>query len=61
MAKVYYDLINKGLWKIEDVPPRWREDVQAMLDSEAVGAPPVPEPIPEPEPEHTDQPIGDQV
>lgn len=36
MAKVYYDLINKGLWKIEDVPPRWREDVQAMLDAEAV-------------------------
>ena len=35
MAKVYYDLIKKGLWTIDKVPPKWREDVQAMLDAEA--------------------------
>ncbi|WP_251626429.1 CD1375 family protein [Metabacillus idriensis] len=31
MVKVYFDLIKKGLRSIEDVPMRWREDVQAML------------------------------
>lgn len=34
MAKIYYDLINKGLWAIENVPTRWRSDVQAMLDAD---------------------------
>lgn len=33
MAKVYFDLIKKGLWTIEKVPPLWREAVQAMLDA----------------------------
>lgn len=32
MAKVYYDLIIKGLWAIENVPLRWRQEVQDMLD-----------------------------
>ena len=31
MAKLYYDLICKGLKVIEDVPLRWREAVQALL------------------------------
>lgn len=34
MVKVYYDLINKGLWKIENVPMVWRIDAQAMLDAD---------------------------
>ena len=36
MVKVYYDLIHKGLRQIEDVPLRWRADVQAMLDKDEV-------------------------
>ena len=34
MAKVYYSLIKKGLRKIEEVPEKYREDVQALLESE---------------------------
>lgn len=35
MAQIYYNLIKKGLRTIDDVPLRWREEVQAMLDAEA--------------------------
>ena len=31
MAKVYADLIRKGLKKLEDVPARLRADVEALL------------------------------
>ena len=34
MAKIYYNLIKKGLKTIDDVPSNIREDVQALLDSE---------------------------
>ncbi|WP_202128700.1 CD1375 family protein [Paenibacillus dendrobii] len=34
MAKIYYDLIKINMKKIEDVPTRWRADVQAMLESD---------------------------
>ena len=34
MAKIYYDLIKRGLKTIEDVPERWREEVQRMLDND---------------------------
>lgn len=34
MAKLYYDLIKKGLWTIERVPMVWREDVQKLLDAD---------------------------
>ena len=34
MAKIYYNLINKGLKTIEDVPMVWREAVQALLDAD---------------------------
>lgn len=34
MAKVYADLIRKGLKTINDVPEKIREAVQALLDSE---------------------------
>jgi hypothetical protein len=34
MAKIYYDLILKGLRTIDDVPLRWRAKVQAMLDGD---------------------------
>ena len=33
MAKVYYDLIIAGYRTIEQVPTRWREEVQDMLDT----------------------------
>ncbi len=32
MAKLYYDLIQKGLKTIEDVPARWRDVVQKLLE-----------------------------
>ncbi|WP_202187002.1 CD1375 family protein [Peribacillus simplex] len=33
MAKIYYDLIQLGLRKIENVPLQWRSDVQEMLNA----------------------------
>lgn len=34
MAKVYADLIRKGLKTIDDVPEKLIAEVQALLDSE---------------------------
>lgn len=34
MAKLYYDLIKKGLKTIEQVPLHWRAEVQALLDAD---------------------------
>ena len=34
MAKVYYSLIKKGLREIQDIPEKYRADVQALLESE---------------------------
>lgn len=33
MAQIYYNLIKKGLKTIDDVPLKWREEVQAMIDA----------------------------
>ena len=43
MAKIYYRKISGGdinpatgeAWKINDVPDRWRDEVQALLDGES--------------------------
>ena len=35
MAKVYADLIRKGVKTIDDVPEKIRADVQAILDADA--------------------------
>ncbi len=35
MAKIYADLIRKGLKTIDDVPERIRSEVQAILDADA--------------------------
>ena len=37
MAQIYYNLIKKGLKTIDDVPLKWRAEVQAMLDTDVVG------------------------
>ncbi len=34
MARIYYNLIKKGLKTIDDVPEKWREEVQRMLDED---------------------------
>lgn len=34
MAKVYYRKIKAGELTIEDVPTRWRTQVQALLDAD---------------------------
>lgn len=34
MAKIYYSLIKKGLRTIEQVPSKWREEVQELLKEE---------------------------
>ncbi len=34
MAKIYYNRVKAGSWTIEQVPARWREEVQAMLDAD---------------------------
>ena len=33
MAKLYYNLIKKGLKTIDDVPVQWRAEVEAMLNA----------------------------
>ena len=33
MAKIYYDLIKKGLKTIDDIPGRWKAEVQTLLDA----------------------------
>ena len=35
MTKIYYNLIKKGLKTIDNVPLKWRDDVQAMIEAEA--------------------------
>ncbi|WP_281281604.1 CD1375 family protein [Paenibacillus oralis] len=35
MAKVYFDLIKKNLKTIDNVPLRWKEQVQELLDAYA--------------------------
>ena len=34
MAKIYADLIRKGLKTIDDVPAKLREEVQRILDED---------------------------
>ena len=34
MARIYYNLIKKELKTIDDVPEKWREEVQRMLDED---------------------------
>ena len=36
MAKLYADLMQKGLKTIDDVPLRWRDEVQALLEEAQV-------------------------
>ena len=35
MAKIYYNRIKAGIMTIDEVPARWREAVQRMLDEDA--------------------------
>jgi hypothetical protein len=34
VAKIYYRRIVAGAMTIDDVPERWREEVQALLEAE---------------------------
>ena len=34
MAKIYYRRITSGEMTLEEVPARWREEVQALLNEE---------------------------
>ncbi|MDX8359833.1 CD1375 family protein [Cytobacillus sp. IB215316] len=36
MAKIYYELIKKELRTINDVPIRWRDDVQTLIEADTV-------------------------
>ncbi|MDD3049765.1 MAG: CD1375 family protein [Candidatus Cloacimonetes bacterium] len=36
MAKIYADLIRKGLKTIDEVPERIRAEVQSILDSDSI-------------------------
>lgn len=33
MAKIYYELIKKGVKTLDDVPDKLREAVQALMDA----------------------------
>ncbi len=35
MAKIYYRKIKAGKMTIDDVPERWKEAVQALLDEDS--------------------------
>lgn len=37
MARFYYGRIKRGKLTIEDVPKRWRDQVQALLDADNQG------------------------
>ncbi len=32
MVKIYVNLIKQGLWNIEQVPERWKAEVQEILN-----------------------------
>lgn len=34
MAKIYYNLIKNGDYTINQVPEKWRDKVQALIDAE---------------------------
>jgi hypothetical protein len=34
MVQIYASLIHKGLWTLEQVPERWRAEVEALLAAE---------------------------
>ena len=34
MTKIYYNRIKAGIMTIEEVPQRWRAQVQALLDAD---------------------------
>jgi len=34
MAKIYYKRIKAGIMTIDDVPLRWRQSVQDLLDAD---------------------------
>lgn len=34
MAKIYYERIKAGVMTIDDVPSRWRNAVQRLIDSD---------------------------
>ncbi|WP_251588359.1 CD1375 family protein [Paenibacillus macerans] len=35
MAKIYFDLIKKNLKTIDNVPLRWKDQVQELLNTDA--------------------------
>jgi len=37
MAKIYFNRIKAGRWRLEDVPERWRGEVAAMLAADGGG------------------------
>lgn len=37
MARFYYGRIKRGKLTIEEVPERWRDQVQALLDADDQG------------------------
>ena len=37
IAKIYYKQIIRGAITIDDVPERWRAEVQALLDADKEG------------------------
>lgn len=34
MAKIYAKLVKAGTWTLEQVPERWRSEVEALLGGE---------------------------
>ena len=35
MAKVYFNLIKDGKWTLEDVPAKWRAEVEKLIEEDA--------------------------
>lgn len=34
MAKLYFNLIKAGSWRVEDVPGLWKAQVEEMLEAD---------------------------
>lgn len=34
MAKIYYNLIKANLWSIDNVPTKWKDATQVLLDED---------------------------
>ena len=35
MAKIYWRLIKAGLWELDNVPERWKSEVEKLIEEDS--------------------------